>query len=252
MLTNKIQENTVAFAPKETLAVQIAQYVSDKIIRSELKPGEKIQEEKLAEELGVSRSPVREALRILEKDRLVEVVPRHGARVTEMSGEFVDHLFDILAELYALGARRFAERSTEADQQRLHSAQEALDQAAAEGDILGYYQAFLEYSHAGLQGAKNPLLEEMLLGELDTSMRRAEYEAVSIQVGNLKKNADFFKKITKYSAQEGNGEMAAKAVRAFFDHEKEYVLRNIKEKQRRTENNSDRKERTTEISFKRE
>ena len=56
----------MTFAPKETLAVQIAQYVSDKIIRSELKPGEKIQEEKLAEELGVSRSPVREALRILE------------------------------------------------------------------------------------------------------------------------------------------------------------------------------------------
>jgi len=242
----------VTFAPRETLAVQIAQYVSDKIIRSELKPGAKIQEERLAEELGVSRSPVREALRILEKDRLVEVVPRHGARVTELSGEFVEHLFDILSELYALGARRFAERSTEADQQRLHAAQEALEQAAAEGDILGYYQAFLEYSRAGLQGSKNPLLEEMLLGELDTSMRRAEYEAVSIQVGNLKKNADYFRKITKYSAQEGNGEMAAKAVRAFFDHEKEFVLRNIKKKRRRTEDNSDRREGTTEMSFRRE
>ncbi len=90
-------------------------YVSDKIIRSELKPGEKIQEEKLAEELGVSRSPVRESLRILEKARLVEVVPRHGARVTEMTATFVEYLFDILGELYALGARRFAERSTEDD-----------------------------------------------------------------------------------------------------------------------------------------
>jgi len=250
--TNKVRESTVTFAPKETLAVQIAQYVSDKIIRSELKPGAKIQEERLAEELGVSRSPVREALRILEKDRLVEVVPRHGARVTEMSEEFVDHLFDILGELYALGARRFAQRSTESDQQRLHSAQEALDQAAAGGDILGYYQAFLEYSRAGLRGSKNPLLEEMLLGELDTSMRRAEYEAVSIQVGNLKKNADFFKEITKYSAQEGNGEMAAKAVRAFFDHEKEYVLLNMKEKQRRTEVPSGRENRRAEMSFNRE
>ena len=249
---NKVKEGNVTFAPKETLAVQIAQYVSDKIIRSELKPGEKIQEERLAEELGVSRSPVREALRILEKARLVEVVPRHGARVTEMSATFVDSLFDILGELYALGARRFAERSTEDDRKRLHAAQEQLDQAAEEGDLLDYYRAFLEYSRAGLQGSKNPLLEEMLLGDLDASMRRAEYEAVSIQAGNLKKNADFFKRITQYAAQEGNGEMAAKTAHAFFDHEKEYVLRNIKEKKRRAEDNSGPEERTAEMPFSRE
>lgn len=242
----------MTFAPKETLAVQIAQYVSDKIIRSELNPGEKIQEERLAEELGVSRSPVREALRILEKARLVEVVPRHGARVTEMTAEFVDYLFDILGELYALGARRFAERSTRDDKERLQDRQEKLIRAAEGGDVLEYYEAFIEYSRAGLQGAKNPLLEEMLLGDLDANMRRAEYAAVSIQVGNLKKNADFFKKITRYSAQEGNGEMAAKTVRAFFDHEKEYVLHNIKEKERRTNNHSGPGQRTAEMSFKRE
>ncbi len=242
----------MTFAPKETLSVQIAQYVSDKIIRSELRPGEKIQEERLAEELGVSRSPVREALRILEKARLVEVVPRHGARVTEMTEAFADCLFDILGELYALGARRFAERSTEDDRERLCDRQERLNQAAEQGDLLAYYQAFIEYSRAGLQGSKNPLLEEMLLGDLDAGMRRAEYEAVSIQVGNLKKNADFFKSITQYSALEGNGEMAAEAVRSFFTHEKEYVLRNIREKQRRTENNSGREQRTPDMSFKRE
>ena len=185
----------MTFAPKETLAVQIAQYVSDKIIRSELEPGEKIQEEKLAEELGVSRSPVREALRILVKDRLVEIVPRHGARVTQMSETYVDSLFDILGELYALGAKRFAERGTDEDRRRLHAAQAELDRAAEEGDILDYYRAFLEYARAGMQGSKNPLLEEMVLGELDAGMRRAEYEAVSIQVGNLKKNADFFSSV---------------------------------------------------------
>ena len=81
----------MTFAPKETLAIQVAQYVSEKIIRSEFKPGEKIQEEKLAEELGVSRSPVRESLRILEKARLVEVVPRHGAHVTETENADLRH-----------------------------------------------------------------------------------------------------------------------------------------------------------------
>jgi DNA-binding GntR family transcriptional regulator len=86
----------------------------------------------------------------------------------------IESLFDILGELYALGARRFAERSTEDDRKRLRAAQEQLNQAAEEGDILGYYPAFLEYSRAGLQGSKNPLLEEMLLGYLDASMRRTE------------------------------------------------------------------------------
>ncbi len=241
----------MTFAPKETLAVQIAQYVSDKIIRSELKPGEKIQEERLAEELGVSRSPVREALRILVKDRLVEVVPRHGAHVTEMSAAYVDCLFDILGELYALGAKRFAERCTDEDRKHLHAAQEQLDSAADEGDILDYYRAFLEYGRAGMRGSKNPLLEQMVLGDLDTSMRRAEYAAVSVQVGNLKKNADFFKRITRYAAQEGNGEMAAQTVRAFFEHEKEYVLKNIEEKERRTGNAEKPDEQNVPTPFKR-
>jgi hypothetical protein len=91
-----------------------------------------------------------------------------------------------------------------------------------------------------MQGSKNLLLEEMLIGDLYASIRRAEFEAVSIQTGNLKKNADFFKRITRYAAKEGDGEMAAQTVRAFFQHEKDYVLRNVKEKQRRAENDSGR------------
>ncbi len=241
----------MTFAPKETLAVQIAQYVSDKIIRSEWKPGEKIQEERIAQELGVSRSPVREALRILVKDRLVELVPRHGARVTEMTPTFVDSLFDILGELYALGARRFAERSTEEDRTRLHATQQQLDQAAEEGDLLAYYQAFVDYARAGMQGSKNPLLEEMVLGDLDVSLRRLEYAAVSVQAGNLKKNAAFFQRITRYAAEEGNGEMAAKTVRAFFEHEKAYVLNSIEEKKRRTEGDSVKKKTEGPVPFQR-
>jgi DNA-binding GntR family transcriptional regulator len=223
----------VNFTPKETLAIQIAQHIAEKIIRSELQPGEKIHEERLAQELGVSRSPVREALRILQKDRLVEVVPRHGARVTEMSATFVEFFFDILGELYALGARRFAENSTEEDRKRLYAALDALDRAADEGDILGYYRAFVEYAAAGLQGAKNPLLEELLRRDLDASTRRAEFAAVSVQVADLKKNVDFFKNITRYSAIEPDGEMAARTVRDFFRHEKEFVLSSLKEKLRR-------------------
>jgi len=219
---------------RQTLAVQIAQYLGDIIIRSELKPGEKIQQKRLAEELGVSRSPVREALRILEKEGLVQMIPRHGARVSEMTASFMECLFDILGELYALCARRFAENGTDEDRKRLHAALEKLKHSAKEADMLGYYRALMECRLVGLQGGKDPLLEQMLK-DLEASTRRAEFEFMSIQVGDLKERVAFLEKITKYAAQEGNGEMAAETVRAFFRHEKEYVVENVRKKEGRTE-----------------
>jgi len=178
--------------------------------------------------LGVSRSPVREALRILEKDRLVQVIPRHGARVTEITASFVDCLYDIFGELYALGARRFAENGTEKDRTSLRAVTKKLEDCAERDDILGYYEAIMEYASVGRRGSKNPLLERMLI-ELDPSMRRAEYASVSVQVGDLKKNAAFFKRITKYAANERKGEMAAETVRAYFRKEKQFVLKNLEE-----------------------
>jgi DNA-binding GntR family transcriptional regulator len=218
----------VAFELRDTLATSIAKHVSEKIIRSELEPGERIQEETIAEELGVSRIPIREAMRILERDRLVYLIPRRGVWVSEMTDDFVDCLFDILGELYALGARRFVESSDDEDIRRVYGALEKMEGCAKKGDTLGYYEAIMGYSSAGVLGSKSPLLEQ-LLKELEASMRRAEYASVSVQVGDLKKNVGFFKRIAKY-AQEGNGEMAAETVRAFFRHEKEFVMKNLREK----------------------
>ena len=216
--------------PRQTLAVQVAQYLSDIIIRSELKPGEEIQQKKLAEELGVSRTPVREALRILEREGLVQMIPRHGARVSEMTGSFMESLFDMLGELYALCARRFSENAKDQDRQRLHAALERLKAAARQRDMLGYYQALMECRLAGLQGGKDPLLET-ILKDLEASTRRVEFEFMSIQGADLEEKVDFLERITKYAAQKGDGEMAAETVRAFFRHEKEHVLENVRDKE---------------------
>ena len=69
----------------DTLAEKISQHLSDRIIRMEIKPGERLLEIKIAEELGVSQSPVREALRILEKKPFFRIMPRNGTYVTEIS-----------------------------------------------------------------------------------------------------------------------------------------------------------------------
>ena len=84
------------------LPEQIALYLAQKIIHMEIKPGERIFEVKIAQELGVSRSPVREALYILNRQFLVEFLPRRGAVVAGFDIKFIEDLYDVLQALYVL------------------------------------------------------------------------------------------------------------------------------------------------------
>ena len=212
----------MSFRPSGTLGAEIAKHLSGMIIRAELKPGEKIPEESMADRLGVSRSPLREALRILEKDKLVESTPRRGVRVSQMTPQCVDWLFDILAELYSLGAKEFAQNSTQDDREKLCLVLGMLESCAERNDVLGYAQAIMEYAGVGRQGAKNPLLEQ-ILKELDGSMARVEYAAVSVQARNLRKNVKLLRQATKYAAQRPNPEKAAQSTRMFFEHERKQL-----------------------------
>ena len=82
-----------------SLAEQVAFQVSQAIVEEELAPGEAITEQSLSESFGVSRGPVREALRILEKEGLVEIVPRQGTRVTRLTVDEVNQVFELRSVL---------------------------------------------------------------------------------------------------------------------------------------------------------
>ena len=92
----------MGFKASVNLSDQIRDHISERIITMQLKPGERVLEAKLSEELGVSRGPIREALRILEKDMLVELIPRKGARVTGLTEESVKNFYDILVEFLSI------------------------------------------------------------------------------------------------------------------------------------------------------
>ena len=79
---------------KDSLSEQIAKHISEQIISGELVEGERIQELRIAKELDVSRGSVREALLIVERTHLIEIYPRRGAIVSEMSAQQVKALFD--------------------------------------------------------------------------------------------------------------------------------------------------------------
>lgn len=105
----------------ESLSEQIVKYISEQIISGELVEGERIQELRIAKELDVSRGSVREALLLLERTHLIEIFPRRGAIVSEMSAQQVKALFDTNMMLLGHIVQRISEtwRAYEADQLQL-------------------------------------------------------------------------------------------------------------------------------------
>lgn len=92
-----------------SLAEQIAARLSDRITVGTYAPGRRVMEQEVSAEFAVSRGPVREALRLLEKDGLVTILPRRGAQVTLLTIEEVREIFDIRAALNGLRDRQIAE-----------------------------------------------------------------------------------------------------------------------------------------------
>ena len=93
----------------QSLSEQIAAQLSERIVTGAYAPGQRIMEQAVAAEFAVSRGPVREALRLLEKDGLVTIWPRRGAQVTNLSIAEVKEIFDIRAALNGLRDRQLAE-----------------------------------------------------------------------------------------------------------------------------------------------
>lgn len=217
----------MGFNASENLAEQISQYLSDKIIRLELKPGERILESRMAEELGVSRSPIREALRILEGSRMVELIPRRGARVTEVSESHVEWLYEVLRELYGLVARKAVENGSEEDILKIRAALKKIEEGAEKGDVAGYFDGIFEYAEAGMKAAKNPLLQQIITALMPIT-RRIQFATLSLRIEDLRKNVRYFQLGTRY-LEEGNAEMAAQTIRDYAKNEKGFALIAAKE-----------------------
>ncbi|QRM32660.1 GntR family transcriptional regulator [Microvirga sp. VF16] len=100
--------HTLVGDPESPLSDRIVQTIADAIISGDLPGGARLRESELAQRYGVSRAPLREALRLLEERRLIERLPYSGVRVTELSVKLASDLYEIRAELEALACRRAA------------------------------------------------------------------------------------------------------------------------------------------------
>jgi DNA-binding GntR family transcriptional regulator len=213
------------FKASHNLDEQIAEHVGAQIISGERAPGERILEARLARELGVSRGPVREALRLLESRGLVTLAPRRGARITPLSSSYVEWLYDILIELHSLTARLAAEKRTKKDVEQIRRRLKSIRSCAEGGDTTGYYDAIFEFAREGQRVARNPVLRD-LIRHLEPSARRMQYILLTRRGGDLTRNIVFFEDTVRYVG-EGNGEMASKTIRTYVENEKRFVLASL-------------------------
>lgn len=143
------------------VAEWVADVLRDRIIKGALPAGARIVERKLSAELDVSRTPVREALKLLHADSLIEISRNKGAQVTTYSALQTLQLFDVIASLESLAAERLAERITK-DQldalEHLHAAMLAQHHA---GEADAYFDINSEIHDTILATCGNPVLQQM-------------------------------------------------------------------------------------------
>ena len=168
----------MTFKAPDSLAEQIAHHLAERIIRGELKPGERIQEQKVTLALNVSRGSVREALLILERRHLIAILPRRGAHVTELTPHKVQSLCTLMSEMYILLGNAVAQRwAVPADLGPFLQIQQRLIASFERQDISTFVEDSFNVMRAAYPFADNPYLQETV-ENLHPAMSRAYYLAL--------------------------------------------------------------------------
>lgn len=160
--------------------------LEDDIGNGKLRPGERLDELSLAERFGVSRTPIREALRQLAATGLVEITPKKGACVAEISLPSLIEMFEVMAELEGMCGRLCARRMTPPEYDALVEALEACQKAASEGDTDTYYYENERFHKIIYQGCHNRFLGEQAQ---QLHMRLKPYRRLQLRVRGRVQNS---------------------------------------------------------------
>jgi DNA-binding GntR family transcriptional regulator len=166
--TNSLAESWTA-APVGRVAAPLREQVitalRQAILDFQLKPGQRLVERELIEQLGVSRTTIREALRELTSEGLVTVIPQRGAMVTAPNLDDAADLYEVRASLESLVVQRFVERATEDEVTSLKESVEDIAKVASETDDIREILAAKDRFYAVLiAGARSSALQQLLEG----------------------------------------------------------------------------------------
>lgn len=198
------------------------------ILKGELEPGERLMEIQLADRLGVSRTPIREAIRKLELEGLVLMIPRKGAEVAKISEKSLRDVLEIRRALDALAIELCIERMSEEDIQSLTDAQEVFRQSVENSEPMTIAENDEHFHDVIYNSTNNPRLVQMLNNLREQMYRyRLEYIKDADKRQILVLEHDQILKAIK----ERNVAEAKIAIRAHVDNQVITVSKNIKEQQ---------------------
>jgi DNA-binding GntR family transcriptional regulator len=178
-----------------SIADEIALAVATEIIEGRLSPGDDLNSVELARTFNSSRTPVREALLVLEREGFVEITARRRPRVARLLLSEVRELYSLRAELYAVVSRAVVRVATEADLEMLRGHQRALEAAVADGDVDRYFWVNVQFRNTEADIARDATLRRVL----DTlALRALQLRHLSLsQPGRLGPSADDHARLLK-------------------------------------------------------
>ncbi len=198
------------------------------ILRGELKPGERLMEIQLANKLGVSRTPIREAIRKLELEGLVLMIPRKGAEVADITEKSLKDVLEVRRALEELSVKLTCDRITKEEIKELEQAAENFRKTMKNKDITEIAEADVRFHDVIYTATKNQKLIQ-LLNNLHEQMYRYRIEYLKdeeVYPKLLKEHKEIIERINR-----GEKEEAARIVCEHIDNQVNAVMDVIRTKQ---------------------
>ncbi|MEH6446373.1 MAG: GntR family transcriptional regulator [Oceanospirillaceae bacterium] len=166
------------FNTDKTLATNVMDILITAIVKGDMPPGTKISEPELARTYGISRGPLREAIRRLEGLRLVELKPNVGARVVKLSVKELIEIYRVREALEGMASRLAAEHMSQEEIDDLRNLLDRHEESIEQLDGLSYFQkeGDLDFHFRIVKGSKNEKMLELLGGDLYHLVRMYRYQ----------------------------------------------------------------------------
>lgn len=161
---------------RRSLHNELADRLRHMIVEGDLAPGEKLAEKELCGQFGVSRTPLREAIKVLATEGLVQLTPNRGCTVAKLTLADLDEAFPIMGALEALSGELACQHITDAELARLRDLHERMVRKYEAGALRDYFKLNERIHQLILEAARNPTLSQMQLS-LSGRVRRARYMA---------------------------------------------------------------------------
>jgi DNA-binding GntR family transcriptional regulator len=166
MYTNHDSPPLTPVLPKVERAIlhdSVTDHLRNFIIEGVLTPGMKLNERALCETLGISRTPLREALKVLAAEGLIEISPNRGAAVARMTEAEIREAFEVLSGLEAFSGELACERITDDEVEQIKALHHGMLACKAQGDLPGYYSRNQQIHDRINLAARNQVLRQTYL-----------------------------------------------------------------------------------------